>query len=54
LTASVRVLAVVVAGVLVQYVPEVALAEDQHSVGEFGTGGEHEPSPRGRSPQRHG
>ena len=43
LAASVRALAVVVAGVLVQYVPEVALAEDQHPVGELGADGQHEP-----------
>jgi hypothetical protein len=35
--------AVVVAGVLVQDVPEVAFAEDQQPVGQFGPGGEHEP-----------
>jgi hypothetical protein len=32
-----------VPGVLGQDVPKVALAEDEHPVGELGTGGEHEP-----------
>jgi hypothetical protein len=37
LPASVRTLTVVVAGELVQTVPEVAFAEDQHPVGRFRT-----------------
>jgi hypothetical protein len=41
--AAVRALLVVVAGVFVQDVLEVASAEDQHAVGELGVGGEHEP-----------
>jgi hypothetical protein len=35
--------AVVVAGVLIQQVPKMAFTEDQHPVGEFGSGGQHEP-----------
>ena len=33
----------VVPGVLCQYVPELAFAEDQHPVGQLGPGGQREP-----------
>ncbi len=42
LAGPVRALSVVVPGVLGQYVPEVTFAEDQHAVGQLGSGGQHE------------
>jgi hypothetical protein len=40
---AVRPVAVVVPDVDVQHVPELALAEDQHPVGELDSGGQYEP-----------
>jgi hypothetical protein len=40
---AMRPVAVVVPGVHGEHVPEVPFTEDQHPVGDFGPGGEHEP-----------